>query len=52
MIVSQTSGLALIRLSTCGCASSASAPNTMRAISTVSWARWGWVTEPMNGLSE
>ncbi len=31
--------------------SSVSAPNTMRAISTESWARLGWVTEPMNALS-
>ena len=29
-----------------------SAPNTMRAMSTESWARLGWVTEPMNARSE
>ena len=28
-----------------------SLPNRMRVISTVSWARSGWVTEPMYGLS-
>ena len=32
--------------------SSVSAPNTILAMSTESWARDGWVTEPMNARSE
>ena len=31
--------------------SSVSGPNTIRAMSTESWARLGCVTEPMNALS-
>ena len=27
-------------------------PNAISASSTLSWARWPFVTEPMNGLSE
>ena len=50
---SHTSGeFALIRLRITGWSSRYSAPNTIRAISTVSCARSGCVTEPMNGLSE
>ena len=53
MVESQTIGeFALIRLRITVCSSMNSAPNTIRAISTVSWARSGWVTDPMNGLSE
>src|SRR4029079_14151366 len=53
IVESHTSGLfALIRLRTYGRCSNASAPNRIRAISTVSRARSGCVTEPMNGLSE
>ena len=53
IVASQTSGeFALIRLKIAVCSSRTSAPNTIRAISTVSRARSGCVTEPMNGLSE
>ncbi len=53
MVASHTSGeLALMRLKTTVWSSRKSRPNTMRAISTVSRARSGRVTEPMNGLSE
>ncbi len=53
---SQTSGeFALTRLSITGCVSRKSSPmplNAIRAMSTLSCARLGWVTEPMNGLSD
>ena len=53
MVPSHTIGeLALIRLVMTVFFSRKSAPNTIFAISTVSAARSGWVTEPMNGLSE
>ena len=53
IVASQTSGeFALIRLKTTVFCSRKSAPKTIRAISTVSRARCGCVTEPMNGLSE
>ena len=53
MVASHTSGeFALIRLSSTQSRSSRSAPNRIRAISTVSLARSGWVTDPMNGLSD
>ena len=53
IVESQTSGeFALQRLRMTVFSSRKSAPKTMRAISTVSSARCGWVTEPMNGLSE
>jgi len=52
MVESQTSGeLALMRLNTTAFCSTTSAPKTIRAMSTVSRARCGCVTEPMNGLS-
>jgi len=52
MVPSQTIGeLALIRLMMQVWLSRKSAPNNSFAISTVSAARSGWVTEPMNGLS-
>ena len=41
-----------MRLKTTVFASTNSSPNTIRAMSTVSRARSGLVTEPMNGLSE
>ena len=41
-----------MRLVTTVFASTNSSPNTMRAMETVSSARSGAVTEPMNGLSE
>jgi len=53
IVASHTSGeLALIRLKTTVCSSTKSRPKTIRAMSTVSRARSGRVTEPMNGLSE
>ncbi len=53
MVASQTSGeFALIRLKTTVFDSRKSAPKTIRASSTVSRARSGCVTDPMNGLSE
>ena len=52
MVASQTSGeFALMRLKITVFCSTNSWPKTMRAISTVSRARRGCVTEPMNGLS-
>ena len=41
-----------MRLKTTVFSSTKSRPKTIRAISTVSCARSGRVTEPMNGLSE
>ena len=53
MVASQVIGeLALIRLINTVLVSTKSAPNRIFAISTVSSARSGAVTEPMNGLSE
>ena len=53
MVPSQTIGeLALIRLVMTVFLSTNSAPKVRRAISTVSRARSGWVTEPMKGLSD
>ena len=53
MVASKVIGeLALIRLTETQLVSTTSAPNRIFAISTVSAARSGCVTEPMNGLSE
>ncbi len=53
IVESHTRGeFALMRLNTTTFVSRNSAPKRMRAISTVSRARSGCVTEPMNGLSE
>ena len=53
MVSSNTIGeLALIRLVSTVFWSTKSSPNTIFAIATVSSARSGAVTEPMNGLSE
>ena len=53
MVPSQTIGeLALMRLVMTVFSLTKSAPKAIFAISTVSCARSGWVTEPMNGLSE
>jgi hypothetical protein len=53
MVPSQTIGeLALMRLVMTVFLATKSAPNRIFAISTVSSARSGAVTEPMNGLSE
>ena len=52
MVASQVMGeLALIRLVTTQFCSTKSPPNTSLAMSTVSWARSGAVTDPINGLS-
>ena len=53
MVPSKTIGeLALMRFTTTQFWSTKSDPNRMRHISTVSSARSGAVTEPMNGLSD
>ena len=53
MVASHTMGeLALIRLVMTVFSLTKSAPKAIFARSTVSWARSGWVTDPMNGLSE